>query len=201
MHSGATVTCNFGRFAPLTQQTLAISFTIATSTVRVLTGTVSVAASTPERTPANNSASHSGITAAPTLASLPGAPYIYYGNIDSLTRIPLFGDNTVEPVFLNFNGGDRIAADNTRNRIYIFTQDHDLIAVDPDGSDRVQLADANPVTLAPSGRLHVAVDDATRPRLLVGDHIVSSKRTSRAPTRTAAACKRWSQASLTSVGC
>ena len=117
---GATVTCDLGRFAALSQQTVAISFTVATSEVRVLTGTVSVASTTAERTPANNTASHSRITAAPTLAALPGLPYIYYGDLNRLTRVPLFGSYVAEPLFLDPPiAGEQLAADLTRNRLYM----------------------------------------------------------------------------------
>ena len=162
MDGGATVTCDLGRFAALTQQTMAISFTIATSEVRVLTGTVSVASTTAERTPANNVASHSRITAAPTLAALPGLPYIYYGDLNRLTRVPLFGSYVAEPLFLDPPiAGEQLAADLTRNRLYMLSRLDKLVAVDPDGRNRVELADANRAGVNPSNRLYVAVDETT----------------------------------------
>ena len=161
--AGDTVTCNLGRFAALTQQSLAISLTIATATVRDLTATVSVAAATAERNPADNTASHTGITAAPTLAALPGIPYIYYGNLTHLTRVPLFGDYTAEPLFMDPPvSGEMLAADLTRNRLYLITALDNLIAVNPDSSGRVEVAaNVNPVGTDSTGRLHVAVNDAT----------------------------------------
>jgi hypothetical protein len=160
--SGATVTCDFGRFAALTQQSVAISFTIATTAVRELAATVSVASATVERTPANNSATHSRITAAPTLAALPGTPYIYYGDVTRLTRVPLFGSFTAEPLFLDPPvSGEILAADLTRNRLYIVTALDRLIAVNPDGSNRVELANTNQVGLNTSNRQRVTVDETT----------------------------------------
>ncbi len=159
---GAMVTCNFGRFPALGQQSVAISMTIATSTVRDLTATVSVASSTAERTPENNVASHSRITAAPTLAALPGIPYIYYGEVTRLTRVPLFGAYTAEPLFMDPPiSGKVLASDLARNKLFIVTAMDKLIAVNPDGSGRVELADTNAVGLSTDGRNRVAVDETT----------------------------------------
>ena len=159
---GATVTCSFGRFPALAQQSVAISMTVTTSTVRDLTATVSVASSTAERTPANNVASHSRITAAPTLAALPGIPYIYYGEATRLTRVPLFGSYTAEPLFMDPPiSGEVLASDPARNKLFIVTAMDKLIAVNPDGSGRVELADTNQPGLNTSNRQRVAVDDAT----------------------------------------
>lgn len=71
---GVSVTCNFGRFDTLIQQSVGISFTISTSTVRDLTATATVAFHAAERNPANNIATHTRITTAPTLAALPACP-------------------------------------------------------------------------------------------------------------------------------
>jgi hypothetical protein len=162
---GATVTCDLGRFVALSQQTVAISFTVVTSDVRVLTGTVSVASTTAERTPANNTASHSRITAAPTLAALPGLPYIYYGDFNRLTRVPVYGPPpfTAEPLFLDPpTAGPVLAADPVRNKLFMMAGLDQLIAINPDGSGRVEVAaSVNPIPLNDSGRLHVAVDTAT----------------------------------------
>ncbi|MCB0125995.1 MAG: hypothetical protein KDE58_27250, partial [Caldilineaceae bacterium] len=159
---GATVTCDFGRMAPLTQQSLTISFTIATATVRDLTATVSATSATAERNPTNNSASHTTITAAPTLAALPGIPYIYYGDTERLTRVGLFDSYGVEPLFMDANlSGSTLAADLVRNRVYIVTAAGKLVAVDPDGGNRVEIADTNPNTIDAQGRNRVAVDEST----------------------------------------
>ena len=168
---GASVTCALGRFPALSKQSLAISLTIATDAVRTLTTTVSVGSSTADRNPANNSASHSRITAAPTLSALPGLPYIYYGNYTELTRVPVYGSVpvsgtppfTAEPLFLDPpTAGPVLAADPVRNKLFMVTGLDQLIAVNPDGSGRVQVAaNVNPPGLDYSGRLHVAVDDAT----------------------------------------
>ncbi|MCB0109810.1 MAG: hypothetical protein KDE53_28000, partial [Caldilineaceae bacterium] len=159
---GATVACDFGRMAPLTQQSLTISFTIATATVRDLTATVSATSATAERNPTNNSASHTTITAAPTLAALPGIPYIYYGDTERLTRVGLFDSYGVEPLFMDANlSGSTLAADLVRNRVYIVTAAGKLVAVDPDGGNRVEIADTNPNTIDAQGRNRVAVDEST----------------------------------------
>ncbi len=161
---GVSVTCNFGRFDALIQQSVGISFTISTSTVRDLTATATVASSTAERNPANNIATHTRITAAPTLAALPGLPYIYYGNLEYLIRVPLYGPTPFksEPLFLDPPiSGQIIAADAARNKLFIITALDRLIAVNPDGSGRVEIADANAAGLDSTARLRVAVDDAT----------------------------------------
>ncbi|MFZ2358812.1 MAG: LamG-like jellyroll fold domain-containing protein, partial [Anaerolineae bacterium] len=159
---GLTVTCDLGRFPALSRQSVAISVTVSTATVRDLAATVVVASSTAERTPANNVATHGRITAAPTLAALPGIPYIYYGDLSRLNRVPLFGDYTAEPLFLDpAVSGNVIAADAARNRLFIITGQDRLIAVNPDGSGRLELADTNAVGLSTDGRNRVAVDEAT----------------------------------------
>jgi hypothetical protein len=157
-----TVTCDFGRFVALSQQSVAISVTVATSSVRDLTAAASVASSTAERTPADNSASHSGVTAAPAPVSPSGDAYIYYGDIARLTRVALSGGYAVEPLFMDPPvSGEMLAADLVRNRLYILTAQHRLIAVNPDGTDWVELANANPDTVAPLGRLRVAVNESS----------------------------------------
>ncbi len=159
---GATVTCDLGRFTGLTQTSFSISVTVSASAVHPLTATVTVDATTPDRAPANNSATHSRITAAPTFSALPGLPYVYYGDNERLTRIPLFGDHTAEPLFLNpSTAGSIIATDAGRDRLFVITGDDKLVTMAPNGSGRLQLADANPVTLSTRGRLHLAVDEST----------------------------------------
>ncbi|MFN8333457.1 MAG: LamG-like jellyroll fold domain-containing protein, partial [Saprospiraceae bacterium] len=159
---GATVRCDFGSFDGLTQQSLSISLTIVTSSVHPLTTTVSVASSTLERNPANNSAVHSNITAAPNLSAFSGLPYIYYGNVTELTRVPLFGDYTSEPLFLSPSlAGSVLAADHVRNKLFLIDPLDKLVMMNPDGSGRVELANANPSGLSSSGRLHIAVDEST----------------------------------------
>lgn len=159
---GASVTCDLGRFTGLTQTSFSISVTVSAGAVHPLTATVTVDATTPDRAPASNSATHSRITAAPTFSALPGLPYVYYGDNERLTRIPLFGDYTAEPLFLNpSTAGSIIAADAGRDHLFVITGDDKLVTMAPDGSGRVQIADANPVTLSTRGRLHVAVDENT----------------------------------------
>jgi len=159
---GATVTCDLGRFTGLTQTSFSISVTVSASAVHPLTATVTVDSTTSDRAPANNSATHSRITAAPSFSALPGLPYVYYGDNERLTRVPLFGDYTAEPLFINPPiAGSIIAADAARNRLFVITGDDKLVTMAPNGSGRVQLADANPVTLSTRGRLHLAVDDST----------------------------------------
>lgn len=159
---GATVTCDLGRFTGLTQTSFSISVTVSASDVHPLTATVTVNSTTPDRAPANNRAVHSRITAAPTFSALPGLPYLYYGDNERLTRVPLFGDQTAEPLFLNpASAGSIIAADAGRNRLFVITGDDKLVTMAPNGSGRLQLADANPVTLSTRGRLHLAVDEST----------------------------------------
>jgi hypothetical protein len=159
---GAAVTCDLGRFIGLTQGSFSISVTVNTADVRPLTATVTVGSVTADRAPANNSAVHSRITAAPNFASLPGLPYIYYGESTRLTRVPLFGDYTVEPLFLNPPiAGSIIAADAARNRLFVVTGQDQLVTMAPNGSGRTQIANVNPVGLDSRGRLHVAVDSET----------------------------------------
>lgn len=159
---GATVTCDLGRFTGLTQTSFSISVTVSASAVHPLTATVTVDSTTSDRAPANNSATHSRIIAAPSFSALPGLPYVYYGDNERLTRVPLFGDYTAEPLFVDPPiAGSIIAADAARNRLFVITGDDKLVTMAPNGSGRVQLADANPVTLSTRGRLHLAVDDST----------------------------------------
>jgi len=158
------VSCDFGRFPALSQATLTISFTVAVSAVQSLTATVSVTTTTVDRAPANNAAAHSRITAAPSLSALPGLPYLYYGNANHLTRVPIYGTPpfTAEPYFLDPPvAGSILAGDPVRNKLFMITADDKLVAINPDGSGRLELANANPVVLDSTGRLHVAVDDAT----------------------------------------
>ncbi|MBI1293418.1 hypothetical protein GC175_00485 [bacterium] len=159
---GAAVTCDLGRFTGLTQESFSISVTVSAADVRPLTATVTVGSVTADRAPANNSAVHSRITAAPNFASLPGLPYIYYGENTRFTRVPLFGDYTAEPLFLDPSiAGSVIAADAARNRIFVITGEDKVVAMAPDGGTRLQIADANPIPLDSRGRLHVAVDTET----------------------------------------
>ena len=115
--AGATVTCDLGRLEPFVQQTLAISFTIATTDVRTLTTSVAIGAPLPDANPADNTASHAGITAAPTLADLPGIPYIYSANLTEMWRVPLVGAPVNEYVNMDNNGtGGKVIATDTRAR-------------------------------------------------------------------------------------
>ncbi|MBI1293407.1 hypothetical protein GC175_00430, partial [bacterium] len=161
VNGGASVTCELGRFAGLTQQSLSISATVATDAVRPLTVTVDVASTTPERNPANNSADHSRVTAAPTLSALPGLPYVYYGTSEFLVRVPLFGELNMEPVFLDGLGGTVLAADPTRGKLFLIDWVGKVASMNSDGTGRVEIADANPTEISPSGRLHLAVDEST----------------------------------------
>ena len=160
---GSTVTCDLGTFASFSQQAAAITFTISTADVRTLTATATLTSSTAERSPADNSATHAGITAAPTLSTLPGIPYIYYGDASRLSRVPLYGDYTAEPLFLSpSDAGERVVSDSVLNKLYVITSaNNDLISLNPDGSGRVDLADANPNTISSQNRLYVAVDETT----------------------------------------
>ncbi|MFN8445402.1 MAG: LamG-like jellyroll fold domain-containing protein, partial [Caldilineaceae bacterium] len=160
-NSGASITCNLDRFVGLTQRSLSISATINTTTAHPLTTTVSVASNTPERNPINNSATHSRVTAAPTLSALSGLPYVYYGSNNFLLRLPLFGDYSLEPIFLNGNGGTVMAADPTRGKMFLVDMLDNVVAMNSDGTGRVQIANANPNTSSRQDRLQLAVDEST----------------------------------------
>jgi uncharacterized repeat protein (TIGR01451 family) len=71
VYAAGTVTCDAGRFVALSQQTVVIIVTVATSSVRDLTAAASVTFQYSKRTPADNSASHSGVT------SQPGRPALH----------------------------------------------------------------------------------------------------------------------------
>jgi hypothetical protein len=76
--------------------------------------------------------------------------------------VALAGSYTVEPLFMDPPvSGEMLAADLAHNRLYIITAQHRLIVVNPDGTGRVELADGNPDTVAPLGRLRVAVNESS----------------------------------------
>ncbi|MBK9049478.1 MAG: hypothetical protein IPL78_00755 [Chloroflexi bacterium] len=86
--ASTTVTCDLGRFPSLEQQTIRISFTIAANTVTQLSATATVTSATADANPNDNSATSNSITAAPTIAALPGVPYIYYSTSSNWCVFP-----------------------------------------------------------------------------------------------------------------
>ena len=164
---GTAVSCDLGRFAAQSQQTMIISFTVATTALQPLTATVQIGHVFADANPADNSASHAGITAAPTLAALPGIPYLYASYHTHMLRIPLQGnDHTAEPVLLDNNGlgGVAIAADLVRNKLIVNNLSNGEIAtVNPNGTGYSVIADASVDNLIHDYRLAVAVDEAAAP--------------------------------------
>ncbi len=162
--NGTSVSCALGRFAAQSQQTVVVSFTVATSALQPLTATVQIGHAFTDTNPADNRASHSGITAAPSLAALPGVPYLYAANLNHLLRIPLQGnDHTPQPVLLDNNGlgGVAIAADLVRNKLLVSNNLNGQIAtVNPNGTGYTVIADASADDLIHDYRLAMAVDEA-----------------------------------------
>ncbi|MEZ4767996.1 MAG: LamG-like jellyroll fold domain-containing protein [Caldilineales bacterium] len=161
--AGTTVTCDLGRLDPYSQQTLAISFIVSTVDVATLTATAVVSSAFADANAADNSASHTGITAAPTLAALPGGvPYIYASSADHFVRIPLIGDHTPEPVLLDNNGlgGNIIASDVAGGKLFISNVLWKIAAVNPNGTGYGVIGDANSnAMVTQDSRLSVAVDE------------------------------------------
>ena len=165
--AGLNVSCAVGRLAPFAQGTVAISFTIATNAVRPLTATVQIGTPLPDANATDNTASNASITAAPTLAALPGQPYIYGIDNTNMIRVPLLGtDHTPEPVFMDNNGvgGQIIGTDSVHGKLIINNIYGKIVSVAPNGTGYTVIGDANPSgTPINDDRLAIAVDaDANR---------------------------------------
>ncbi len=162
--ASTTVTCDLGRFPSLEQQTISISFTIAASTLTQLSATATVASATADANPADNSATSNSITAAPTLAALPGVPYIYYSTSTHLVRVSLIGNAVPEPIQFDNNGigGPVFAIDNGRGYAFIVNDPSEVVRVNLDGTGYTVIGDANPGNVpTQDGTLSVAVDTAS----------------------------------------
>ena len=161
---GLVVTCDYGRFPAFDLQKTAITFTISAPVVAQLQATAVVASLVADANPGDNSAASAAITAAPTIAALPGVPYIYYSEANNLVRVPLIGDPNPEPIFFDNSGtsGPVFAIDNERGYAFIVNDPSDVVRVNLNGTGYTIIGDANPGNVpTQDGTLSVAVDTAT----------------------------------------
>lgn len=161
---GLVVTCDYGRFPAFDIQKTHITFTINVASVMQLETTAVVASLVADANPNDNSVTSSSITAAPTIASLPGVPYVYYSELNNLIRVPLIGAPNPEPIFFDNNGfsGPVFAIDNVRGDAFIVNAASDVVRVNLDGTGYTVIGDTNPNTVpTQDGTLSVAVDTNT----------------------------------------
>lgn len=162
--TGQTVNCDLGRLPAFDRQTLAISFTVSVVEATPLTTTAVIASTIADSNPNDNTAVNDTITAAPTLASLPGVPYIYYTTLSELVRVPLIGDPNPEPIQFDNGGasGNVFAIDNERGHVFINDAQNRIVRANLDGSNFTVLADSNPDNMpTQDANLSIAVDTTT----------------------------------------
>ncbi len=159
--SGDTVVCTLGAIAPYETQKVRYTFNVAPTVKRVLEASVSVATSSPDGDLANNSATNNSVTITPSLADLPGLPYIYYSGGNNLMRVPLFGDNEPEPLFFgdSSHGVHSLASSPAGDKLYVNTWDDELSAVNPSGTGYAVLIPET--SEIPTNDHFVAVDQET----------------------------------------
>ncbi|MCB8990047.1 MAG: hypothetical protein H6665_05455 [Ardenticatenaceae bacterium] len=162
--AGLVVTCDYGRFPAFDLQKTAVTFTISAPVVTQLQATAVVASLVADANPSDNSATSATITAAPTVAALPGVPYVYYSEANNLVRVPLIGDPNPEPIFFDNSGtsGPVFAIDNERGYAFIVNDPSEVVRVNLNGTGYTVIGDANPNGMpTQDAALSVAVDTAT----------------------------------------
>ncbi len=92
-----------------------------------------------------------------------GSPYIYYSRASDLIRTAIV-TGTVEPILLpnGFAGGEHVAADEVRGKLYILDYFERIVQVNPDGSNPlVVVADTDP-----NDRIRFAISETARLEVL-----------------------------------